>query len=139
MISARANSARGTLQCTLTKCPPSFNSSCYIQLLCAQFLSTHVLCLVTLHHQHNVGMIQQWAARFVTINYDRTASITEMLHSLKWDTLEARHNNFHVVLLFKIINKLVDIATIRRTTPTYKQHYTRTFIKLSNLQPPNKN
>ena len=39
----------------------------------------------------------------------QAASVTEMLHSLQWNTLEARRNNSHAVLLYKIINKMVDI------------------------------
>ena len=35
--------------------------------------------------------------------------MTEMLHRLQWDTLEARQNNFSVILLYKIINQMVDI------------------------------
>ena len=55
-------------------------------------------------------MVQRRAARFVSNNYNRLASVTEMLHHLKWDTLEARRNNLRVILLYKIINKLVDIS-----------------------------
>ena len=33
-----------------------------------------------------------------------------MLHHLKWDNLEARRNNLRVILLYKIINNLVDIS-----------------------------
>ena len=32
-----------------------------------------------------------------------------MLHCLQWDTLKARQNNFRVILLYKIINKMVDV------------------------------
>ena len=39
---------------------------------------------------------------------NRSASVTEMLHQLQWDTLEATRNNLCVILLYKIINKLVD-------------------------------
>ena len=54
-------------------------------------------------------MVQRRVTRFVTNNYERTTSVTQMLHSLQWDTLEARCNNLHAILLYKIINKMVDI------------------------------
>ena len=41
-----------------------------------------------------------------------------MLHSLQWDTLEARRNKCRVVLLFKIISKLVDILPEEQLLPT---------------------
>ena len=67
-----------------------------------------------LYHQHNIAkleMVQRRVARFVTNNYDRTASVTQMLHSLQWDTLEARRNNLRAVLLYKIINKMAGAGT----------------------------
>ena len=63
------------------------------------------------YHQHIIEMVQRQAARFVTSNYDRTASVTEMLHSLKW-------SKYCVVLLFKIINKLVDMQPEEQLLPT---------------------
>ena len=66
------------------------------------------------YHQHNIAKLEkvQWrVARFLTNNYDRTwtASMTQLLHSLQWDTLEVRCNNLRAVLLYKIIDKMVDI------------------------------
>jgi len=43
------------------------------------------------HHQKDkaaLEIVQRKAARFVTGNCDRLASVTEMLQDLKWDTLE---------------------------------------------------
>ena len=43
------------------------------------------------HHQKDkaaLERIQRKAARFVTGNYDRTTSVTEMLQDLQWDTFE---------------------------------------------------
>ena len=54
-------------------------------------------------------MVQRRAARFVTNNYNRTASVTEMLNSLQWHTLEKRRNNLRASLMYKIINDMVDI------------------------------
>ena len=80
-------------------------------------------------------MVQRRAARFVTNNYNRTASVTEMLHQLQWDTLEARQNSLHVILLYKIINKLVDIFSEEQlllTNSVTRGH------PLRYLQPPTK-
>ena len=75
-------------------------------------MSSYVCTVWSPYHQQNVvklEMVQRRAARFVTNNYNRIASVTEMLHRLQWDTLEARQNNLRVILLYKIINKMVDI------------------------------
>ena len=56
------------------------------------------------HHQKDkaaLERIQRKAARFVTGNYDRTTSVTEMLQDLQWDTLEMmrRHARLSTVSL----------------------------------------
>ena len=51
-------------------------------------------------------MVQRRVARFVTNNHDRTAIVTQMVHSLQWDTLEARRNNLRAVLQFYCIKLL---------------------------------
>jgi len=110
MISAKANSVRGFLQRNLTKCPLSVKSSCYTTLV--RPILEYACTVWSPYHQHNIAkleMVQRRAARFVANNYDRTASVTELLHRLQWDTLEARRNNLRVILLYKIINKIVDI------------------------------
>ena len=73
----------------------------------------------------------------VTNNYNRTASVTEMLHQLQWDSLEARRNNLRVISLYKIINKLVDIFREEHAVIAYKQCYKRPLPKISTA--PNKN
>ena len=91
------------------------------------------------YHQHNIAKLEmvQWrVARFVTNNYDRTASVTQMLHSLQWDTLEARRNNLRAILLYKIINKMVDLqqpeGLLMLTNSITRGH------SLRYLQPPTK-
>ena len=92
MIVAKANSARSFLQRNLIKCPPTVKSPCYITLV-RPSLNSYVCTVWSPYHQQNVvklEMVQRRAARFVTNNYNRIASVTEMLHRLQWDTLEAR-------------------------------------------------
>ena len=106
MISAKANSARGFLQCNLTKCPLPVKISCYTTIM--RPILKYACTVWSPYHQHNISkleMVQRWVTRFVTNNYDRTASVTQMLHSLQWDTLEARRNNLHAILLYKIITR----------------------------------
>ena len=53
---------------------------------------------------HKLEMVQRRAARFVMSDYNRTASVTEMLNSLQWQTLEEQRNNLQITLLYKIIH-----------------------------------
>ena len=88
MITAKANSVRGLLQRNLTKCPPIVKSHCYNTFVrpILEYAST----VWSPYHEQNIyklEMVQRRAARFVLNNYDRMASVTEMLNTLQWNIL----------------------------------------------------
>ena len=116
---------------------PTSSQNFLLYYNCTPNPRVRMYCLVTLpSYVAKLEMVQRRVARFVTNNYDRTASVTQMLHSLQWDTLEARHNNLHAVLLYKIINKMVDIqqpeGLLMLTNSITRGH------SLRYLQPPTK-
>ena len=51
------------------------------------------------------------AARFVCSDYTRQSSISEMISSLGWDTLQQRRENARTTMLYKIKHNLVDVTT----------------------------
>ena len=54
-------------------------------------------------------MIQRRAARWTSHNYSTYASVTEMLQSLSWRSLEQRRSDSRLCLFYKIIHGLVAI------------------------------
>ena len=58
---------------------------------------------------HKLEMVQRRAARWVTHDYSPYSSVTEMLHLLKWRSLENRRSDARLLLFFKIINGLVAV------------------------------
>ena len=52
--------------------------------------------------------VERKAARFVTGNYDRTASVTGMLQDLKWDTLETIRRQARLSALHKMCHGFLD-------------------------------
>ena len=61
-------------------------------------------------------MLQHRAARFVLTNLaawrrNHRDSITDMLMTLKWLSLENRRRHSRLILLFKFVNKLIHIPT----------------------------
>ena len=56
-------------------------------------------------------MIQRHATRNVLNIYDRYASVSEMISILGWPTLESRRNNLRTIMMYKIMNNLVDVPT----------------------------
>ena len=53
--------------------------------------------------------VQRRAARYVKANFSREDSVTKMVQSLGWESLEARRMKMRIALLFKILYGLVDI------------------------------
>ena len=49
-------------------------------------------------------MVQQRAARFVMNKFSNYGSVSPMIDSLGWTTLEDRRNKCRVVMLYKIIH-----------------------------------
>ena len=58
-------------------------------------------------------MVQRRAARFVSSNFDRYASVTQMLNNIGWPTLSLRREKLRAVMFYKIVNNvnLVDVST----------------------------
>ena len=48
-------------------------------------------------------------ARFVTNDYGRTSSVTEMMANLGWDTLQKRRDLARLSMMYRIVHVLVDI------------------------------
>ena len=78
---------------------------------------------------HKLEMVQRRAARFVYNNYYTTDSVTNMLSSLHWPTLESRRKFLKLILMFKILKDHIHIPTnnfqpVSTHTRGYQHHYT---------------
>ena len=67
-------------------------------------------------------MVQRQAARFVLSNYDQYASITQMLNNIGWTTLSKKREKLRAIMMFKIINNLVEVSTDRGVRHICKSH-----------------
>ena len=93
---------------------------------------------------HQLEMVQRRAARWTLNRHHNTGSVKWMLEDLQWRTLEQRHIDCRMVLLFQIIHGLVQIPPTKYIQPslnttsrknhnyTYQQCSTRTnYLKYS--------
>lgn len=69
-------------------------------------------------------MVQRRAARYVTSRHRNTSSVSDMLQSLNWRSLEARRKDARLCMMFKIDRGLVAIQKEGRLQPP-KRHGTR--------------
>ena len=111
-ITSRANSVRGLLQRNFRRSPAEIK----IIDKCYQTLIQPILGYASVvRSPYRIGLINQLesvhhrAARFVFQDYRHTSSITNMLHILQWPTLEKKRIASRAIMMFKIINALIDI------------------------------
>ena len=50
--------------------------------------------------------------------YHNTSSVTEMLDHLNWETLESRRTKAQLTMMFRIVNRLVDVPLEQYLTPS---------------------
>ena len=75
------------------------------------------------HNKNRISQIEQVqrrAARWTVSNFDRKASVTEIVQDLGWRTLDQRRADARRCLFFKILHGLVAVPL-----PDYIQHSTR--------------
>ena len=78
------------------------------------------------------------AARFVSNNFRRKASVSEMLHDLGWQSLDGRRQDQRLVLFHKIINGLASVATediLTTAHPRITKQPTKTYNTASSILP----
>ena len=65
-----------------------------------------------------IEMVQRRATRFVPNDYRRTSSVTEIISTLGWDTLQKRRDLARLSMMCPIVHHLVDIPVEPYLTPS---------------------
>ena len=71
----------------------------------------------TQENQNKIEMVQRRAARFACDNYKREASVTTMLDELGWRSLKQRRADQRLIMIYKIVNNLVDVDLSKELIP----------------------
>ena len=114
----KANSVLGFQRRNLRINNRETKSSAYVTLVrphleyCASIWSPH-----TDQSKQKLEMVQRRSARYCTNRYHNTSSVTDMLQDLNWETLESRRTKLQLVMIYKIMNDLVDIPADTYLTP----------------------
>ena len=117
-ISKKANSVLGFLKRNLKNCSTETKSKAYKALVRPhlEYCST-VWNPFSQDNIYKLEIVQRRAARYALNRYHNTSSVTSMLEDLKWDTLDSRRAKTQVLLLYKIVNNIVDIDANQFLTP----------------------
>ena len=116
----KGNSVYGFLKRNLRNCPAAVKSYCYQMYLWPVLEYASIVAMVTI-----VSQILRWSARFV--RRDRYASVTNMMSLLGWPTLKSRRTNAKLIMLYKIINNIVDVdldGNLLMSASSYHTPYT---------------
>ena len=70
------------------------------------------------HHPPTQTPIRLRLSRFVTNDYGRKSSITEMIADIGWDTLQKRRDLARLSIMYRIVHNLVDIPVEPYLTPS---------------------
>ena len=91
-------------------CPRKTKEICYTTLV--RPIMEYGSIIWDLHTNSNISkleMVQRRSARFVMGDYHTTSSVTTMLTTLGWNTLQERRAQAKAVMMYRIVNNLVDI------------------------------
>ena len=120
-VAARGQSKLAFLNRNLKGCPKKLKDTAYISLIRPALEYSCSVC-----HPHKksnkdkIEIVQRKAARFVSNNFRRKASVSEMLHNLSWQSLDSRRQDQRLddlVLFYKITNGLASVEWEDILTP----------------------
>jgi hypothetical protein len=105
LLTTKANRVLNFLKRNLKNCPKSIKERAYLTY--ARPLTEYASTVWDPHTKANIDKVekvQRRAARFVANNYERKASVTEMIQTLGWPTLQQRRQYFNLTLFYRIIH-----------------------------------
>ena len=109
-VVTKANSVLGFLQRNLKYCPPEIKASCFKSLVipileygCTSWFPRFQ------KDTYAIEMVQRRTARFIFNDYSYNTSVTSLLNTLNWPTLQNRRINLRAIMFYKIVNNLIGI------------------------------
>ena len=95
-----------------------------------------MLCLAPTQKSNKdiIEKVRRRAARFVSNNFRRKASVSEMLHNLSWQSLVGRRQDQRLVRFYKIFNGLASVETEDILTPADSRTRKNHSFKFKHLQ-----
>ena len=117
-ITRKATGTRAFLSRNLSHCSPQVKEAAYTMFVrpSIEFASS-AWDPSTQRNIQKIEQVQRGAARFVVGDFQRTSSVSAMITSLNWPSLQLRRLHSRLVMLYKIHHDLVDIKASDYLTP----------------------
>ena len=112
-ITSSANRLLGFLWRNMHQCPPTLKERAYTAMVRPKLeYCSSVWDPCRQKHVNQLEMVQRRAARFVMNKPHRrqdTTSVTEMVHQLKWHSLQQRRTHSRVMMMYRITKAITDV------------------------------
>ena len=136
-ICNKANKSLNFLRRNLSKCSINVKENAYLTIV--RPLLEYAACVWDPYQEYliyDLEKIQRRAARWVLSNYNYYSSVTDMLKTLKWPTLQERRNISRLSQLHKIVHQLtpsiqLPSCFLTKQYPTRQLHQHRFIIPFS--------
>ena len=125
-ISATAGRTLSLLQRNIYHCPEKIKLMSYKSLVrpqieyCNTIWDPHNKC-----HINQLEALQNRAARFITNDFRRYSSVTQMKSNISLESLESRRKINKAILFYKIQNNLVDVTLNLRQSAHFPGKFTQ--------------
>lgn len=130
-ITNKANKTRAFLQRNLQSAPRYTKENCY-QALVRPILeyASSVWDPWTKANIDKIETVQRRSARMVNNNFNKYASVTQMLQELKWPSLRERRARAKAVIMYRIVNNTIAIpmSLLQATTIDRGRGHNKRFL-----------
>ena len=118
---ANANRSLGFIRRNIRTKSPKVQEMAYQTLVRPQLeYASAVWDPHTKEKTHKIEMVQRRAAHWTTNDWNRTTSVSSLLHQLNWQTLEQRRSMTRLCLFYKIVYGLVTVPLYHYIEPVVR-------------------
>ena len=118
-VTKRANQTTAFLRRNLSSCSKDVKAQCYKSLVRPQLeYAATTWDPYTKTNSAKVEAVQRRAARFCFNDYRQTSSVSSMMQDLGWEQLQTRRQQNKTVMMYRIVNNLVEIPANQYLIPT---------------------
>ena len=109
-VLSKSNASLAFLWRNLQACSRNIKEYCYKTSIrpIIEYATLHILLKICINR---IEMLQRRAACFVCNKYNRNTSVTNLLYSLGWPSLETRRSYLKLSLTYKILNNMITIPS----------------------------
>ena len=122
-MTKKANNTTAFLRRNLSSCPQHIKETCYKTFVRPQL--EYAATVWDPHTDINIAKlegVQRRTARFVTNDYNYTSSVTALMRAIEWESLQQRRQEAKAVMMYRIVNSLVDSSTTSPSPTRYSSN-----------------